>query len=321
MLLALAAWQLDLGSLGASFRDASYGWLVVVLVVYLASRVVHTWEWQITLTKVGRAPFGGLFGALLIGSLVNSVVPAAAGDVAKVQIVANRYGLPRSGLFAGRGAEGVVNAATMIVFLFVSFTLPGTGFASTNALWLMAGATLAIFSTVMITARVLPRTLPAWRVFDVLPGPAYRAVENLWPRLHDGFELVRNPRLLVVAILINFFGWGVDVTILWSYGHAFGLDIPFAAYISLACAVAIITTFPITFGNVGTYEFALLRVLALYGIGTDDALAYAVGTHLFTSVFNIGLGLIAMLVMGVSPGEVFSFRSARDPAIVPVESA
>jgi uncharacterized protein (TIRG00374 family) len=126
--------------------------------------------------------------------------------------------------------------------------------------------------------------------------------------LHDGFELVRQPRLLVLAVLLNLFGWFVDITILWTYGQAFHVNIPFAAYLAVTVAVAIITTFPITFGNVGTYEFALLRVLALYSVSPDTALAYAVGTHAFSTVFNVGLGLIAMLAMRIGPREVFSFR-------------
>jgi uncharacterized protein (TIRG00374 family) len=316
-LLGLAAWQVDLGDLGHTFRDADYHWVPLALAVYVASRVVHTWEWQMTLTKVGRAPFGGMFGAILIGTLVNAVVPASAGDVAKVQIVANRYGLSRSGLIAGRGAESVVDAVIMVLFIGVSFTLPGTGFASTNTLLLMVVAAVAAFAGVFIASRMLPREFPHWRVFRVLPQRAYDAVAGIWPRVHDGFELVRQPRLLVLAVLLNLFGWGVDITILWTYGQAFHVNIPFAAYLSVTVAVAIITTFPITFGNVGTFEFALLKVLALYSVSGDTALAYAVGVHIFSTVFNIGLGLIAMGVMRVSPQEVFSVRSRPEDALAP----
>lgn len=322
VLLGLAAWQVDFSDVGHTFRDADYHWVPLALAVYVASRVVHTWEWQMTLTKVGRAPFGGMFGAILIGTLVNAVVPASAGDVAKVQIIANRYGLPRSGLIAGRGAESVVDAIIMVMFIAVSFTLPGTGFASQNVLALMAIGATSAFVGVFFASRRLPREFPHWRVFRVLPRRAYAALDDIWPRLHDGFELIRQPRLLVLSIVLNLFGWFVDISILWAYGQAFHVDIPFAAYLSVTVAVAIITTFPITFGNVGTFEFALLKVLALYSVSSDTALAYAVGTHVFSTVFNIALGLIAMMVMRVGPREVFSFRSKKpidDPIPRPIE--
>ncbi len=316
VLIALVVWQVDLVDLGHAFRDAEYGWLLLALAVYLIARVVHTWEWQMTLTKVGRAPFGGLFGALLIGSLVNAVVPASAGDVAKVQIIANRYGLSRTGLITGRGAEAVVNAVIMVIFILVSLALPQTGFASRRVLLLLAVATFAAFFGAALLSNLLSRELPGWRILHRLPKRARAALDHIWPRFYDGLELIRRPRLLIAAILLNFFGWIVDVTILWSYGQAFNLHVPWGAYLSVTVAVAIITTFPITFGNVGTFEFALLRVLSLYGIASDRALAFAVGTHVFSTLFVVVMGLLAMWLMGVRPGEIFGLRHgpAAEPA-------
>lgn len=314
VLLGLAAWRINLRELGDSFAEAQYGWLVFALAVYIGSRVVHAWEWQITLTKVGRAPFFGLFGATLIGTLVNAVVPAAAGDVVKIQIVANRYGLPRAGLVAGRGAEAIVNALIMVVFIIVSFTLPSAGFASTTVLWLLAGGTLLGFAATVFISHRVPENAPRWRVLARLPGRLQRGIESHWPRFREGFEVMRRPKLLAIEVLLNLFGWGVDILICWAFGQAFNLDLPLAAYVSVTVVVAIITTFPITFGNVGTYELALLSALSLYDISAQDALAYAVGSHVFSTLFNIGLGAMAMWVMGLHPREIFSLRTKPAPA-------
>ncbi len=72
VLLGLAAWQVDGGDLLHAFNHAAYGWLAIALVIYFVSRLVHTVEWRITLTKVGRAPFGGLFGTVSPGQAVTS---------------------------------------------------------------------------------------------------------------------------------------------------------------------------------------------------------------------------------------------------------
>ncbi|MEO6398573.1 MAG: lysylphosphatidylglycerol synthase transmembrane domain-containing protein [Tepidiformaceae bacterium] len=319
ILLALAAWRINIRQLGDAFAEARYGWLVFALVVYTGSRVVHAWEWQITLTKVGHAPFFGLFGATLIGTLVNAVVPAAAGDLVKIQVVANRYGLPRAGLIAGRGAEAVVNALIMVVFIVVSFTLPGAGFASKKLLWLLAAATLAAFATAVIISHRIPENAPRWRWLSRMPKRMRGGIESQWPRFREGLEVMRRPKLLAIEIALNLFGWFVDILIYWSFGRAFNLHLPLAAFVSVTVVVAIITTFPITFGNVGTYELALLSAFSLYEIPAHDALAYAVGSHLFSTLFNIFLGIVAMLAMGMRPGEVFRLRARAEtpPGAVP----
>lgn len=319
-LLGLAVWQVDFGDLAHAFNHAAYGWLVGAFAVYVVSRILHAIEWQITLTKVGRAPFAGLFGATLVGTLVNAVIPASAGEAVKVQIVANRYRLSRTGLITGRGAEGLVNALIMVMFIALSFTLPAAGVASGAVLALLAGGAVAAFAFAAVSSNLMPPQYPDWRAFNVLPPPARAAVRKRWPRFHEGLELIRNPRLLSIALVLNIVGWLVDVAIIWAYGQAFHLDVSIGAYLSVTVAVAIITIFPITFGNVGTFEFALLRVLRLYGVSGEAALAFAVGMHVVSSAFNIGLGLVAMWLMGLRPGELLRLQSnaekqrTRDPA-------
>lgn len=308
ILLGLAAWQINFQKLGDSFARAHYGWLALAAGVYVSSRVVHAIEWRITLTKVGRAPLGGLFGALLIGSLVNAVVPASAGEVVKIQVVANRYGLPRTGLVAGRGAEAIVNAAIMTIFILTAFALPSVGYGSRDLLWLLGAATALVFGGAVLASRTLPEAFPSWRWLARLPRRLYGVLEHQWPRFTEGLEMIRRPRLLTIAILLNLFGWGIDLLIYWSYGEAFGLDLPFAAYLSVTVVVALITVFPITFGNIGTWELAILSVLSLYSVSPEHALAYAAGTHIFGTVLNISLGLVAMWLMGVQPRDVFRLR-------------
>lgn len=314
ILLALAAWQVDGGDLLHAFNNAAYGWLALALTIYFLARIVHTIEWQITLTKVGRAPFLGLFGATLIATLVNSVIPASAGEAVKVQIVANRYGLSRTGVIAGRGAEGLVNALIMVMFIAISFTLPAAGVASGGVLLMIAGGAIAAFAFAAISSNLMPAQYPGWRLLRILPKRLRAPIRTRWPRFHEGLELIRNPRLLLIAFVLNIFGWLVDLAIIWSYGQAFHLDVSLGAYLSVTVAVAIITVFPITFGNIGTFEFALLRVLQLYGVSAEQAFAFAVGMHLVSTAVNIALGLIAMALMGIRPGELLRFDSRRDGA-------
>jgi len=310
VLLGLAAWQINFAKLGESFAHAHYGWLALAAGVYVSSRVVHAIEWRITLTKVGRVPLGGLFGALLVGTLVNAVVPASAGEVVKIQVIANRYGLPRTGLVAGRGAEAIVNAAIMTIFILTSFALPSVGYGSQELLWLLAAAAALVFGGAVLASRTLPESFPSWRWLTRLPRGLHDVLERHWPRFADGLEMIRRPHLLTIEILLNLFGWGVDVLIFWAYGEAFGLDLPLAAYLSVTVVIALITVFPITFGNIGTYEIAILSVLSLYAVSPERALAYAAGTHIFGTVLNIGLGLIAMWLMGLQPRDVFRLRGS-----------
>ncbi len=314
-LLVLAYFEIDLKDVGRAFKNARYEFLVAAFVVYIAARFLHAVEWQISLQKVGRAPLAGLFGITLIGTLVNTVIPASAGDVAKVQIAANRYDLPRAGLVATRGAEMVVNAIMMVVFVAVAFALPGASVVPRAVLYLMVAAALALFIFAEATSRLLPETLPDWRVIHMLPRRYVDWLRYHWPRFHAGFEVIRRPDLLGITLLLNLVGWAEDILIVWLYALAFHLSLPFGAYVSVTVAIALVTTFPITVGNIGTYELLVTSVLTLYGAGAAPALAYAIGTHVFAAAFNIVLGLAAVSVMRLKPRDIFRIaeRSRQGP--------
>src|SRR5690242_1914084 len=169
VVVALVATQIDVNELGDAFRNVSYEWLTAALLIYVCSRLLHAVEWRITLHAVGRAPFFGLFGILLVGTLVNAIVPASAGDVAKIQLAANRYGLPRAGLVASRGAEAIVNALIMVLFIAVSFALPGAAFGSVTLLLTIAAITVVVFVAAVVISHLLEETPPHWLRRDPLP--------------------------------------------------------------------------------------------------------------------------------------------------------
>lgn len=293
-----------------AFSQARYEFLPLAMLVYLASRMVNAWEWQLLLVKVGQPPLLGLFGILLIGTLVNAVLPANLGDVAKIQIAANRYSLPRVGVIAGRAAEAVMNSLVFVFFVMVSVAIVPGG-ASNRVMWILAGITAAFSIAAVLGGRCIPASAPS-PVMERLPRSMAVTLAGHWPRIHDGLEVIRRPRLLGWLLIINAFGWAVDILIAWSYGSTFNLAVPFSAYISITVVLALISTVPITFGNIGMWEFGIVGILALYSVPADQALAYAVGTHVLITVFNIGFGLIAMIIMGLKPQELYSL--GRTPA-------
>ena len=314
-LVALAATQMNPKDFVLAFSGIRYEWLAAAVLVYLAGRLLNAWEWQILIMKVGHAPLFGLLGVLLIGTLVNTVFPANLGDVAKIQIAANRYSLSRAGLVAGRGAEAVVNGAIFACFVLVTVALLG-GIGAGTLLWALAPA-LALFIAAVLATRAMPEAVPRDRMPRVIPVRWRESIEHHWPRFHDGLEALRHGRVLLRLGLLGLIGWVIDIAINWAYGTAFDLHLPLSSYVLLAVVFGVITTFPITFGNVGSWEFGIVGVLALYGVPADRALAFGVATHVLIAALNLVAGSIAVGLMRVSPSDLFALRSASVPSVQP----
>src|SRR3954469_10258584 len=149
VLMALFVWQADTHQIAQSLRKVRPEWLAVALLIYIGLRFLQALETHIVLTKVGRIPLLGLYAVLFVGSLVNAVLPANMGDVAKMQVMANKYGMPRVGLVASRGAETVVNAFMFVVFVIVGVILASGQSESSGSLQIvLEGLHTVVFGAV-----------------------------------------------------------------------------------------------------------------------------------------------------------------------------
>jgi uncharacterized protein (TIRG00374 family) len=309
--MALAVWRVDLERVAEPLGRANYGWAVLALAVSTSTKVIDTMRWRVYLARVGEVPLLGLFGAFVIGNLGNNVLPFRAGDIAKIQIVANRYGLSRAGLASSVFVvESVMDGMTFLVLLLVGLALLDVGFVPAALLWSLAVSAGGGFLATVLASRLFPRQLPRWRVLRVMPARLREGLEESWPKFLDGLETMRRPCLLGKAVFLNFAGWLSQVLMFWVFGLAFGLDIPFGSYVVIMIAANLVAAFPITFQNIGTYEVVLLEILVVWGIAREEAFAYAVATHMLTNLWVVVVGLLALWLMRVRPREVFAVRTS-----------
>ncbi len=310
--LGVLLWRVDVRDAVDPFREARYGWVILAMAIFPVTRLLDTYRWRLYLERVGRPPFPGLLGAFLVGNLVNSVLPARVGDLVKIQVVANRHGLSRAGLVASRAVESIIDGITFLLIVLLGAFLVGTELVPAPLLWTLIGAAAAGFAVSALAARFLPRRPPQWRAWRLLAPAVRQAIQDAWPRFVDGLETMRNPRLLGLTVGLNLATWFVQVLMFFIFGLAFGLGLALGAYLGVTIAANVVADFPITFQNLGTYEVAMVEVLALQGVAREEALAFAVTGHLLTNAAVAVMGLSAMWVMRLRPREVFALRRAPE---------
>jgi uncharacterized membrane protein YbhN (UPF0104 family) len=307
----LAVWRVDLSQVANALQGANYLWAVAAVVFSTSTKFIDTVRWRVYLAKVGHPPLLGLFGAFLIGNLGNNLLPMRVGDMAKIQIVANRYGLSRAGLASSVFVvESVMDGVTFLILLVAGLAFLDVGFVPPGLLWSLAVMAGGGFLATMAVSHLFPRTPPRWRWLGRLPPRLQDGLREGWSRFLDGMETMRDKALLAQAVALNFAGWFSHVVVFWLFGLAFGLDLPLAYYIVIMVAANLVSAFPITFQNIGTYEFVLLEVMAAWGVERGEALAYAAATHLLTNLWIILVGITALWLMRVHPREVFGLRPA-----------
>lgn len=315
LFVALLVWRIDVGEAFRRLRDVDYRWAVFGVFVFTFSKFVHSYRWRVFLWRRPGLPLDQLFGIFLMHNLMNALVPLRAGDVLRVQVANQRFGIPRAELTATVFVvetllDGVIFVALLFVGLFfLDLPLFSRSLFATLAVVVTVGFLLAVgLAQVDVT-----RDFTGVRPVRWLPSRGRRAVAELLPRFIEGLASLRRPTVVLQAIAISFAAWLIEVVVYYFLGRAFDIDLSFADYLLVMIGANVVVSLPLTPWDIGPYEVAVTEVLTLLGVSRDIAGSYAIGSHLLLLVW-IGLtGIAAMWALGLRPRDLFGAGAeARD---------
>lgn len=264
-------------------------------------------RWQALLApSVGRLPLGPLWRATAIGMMVNNVVPARAGELARAfALTRERKDVRFSGAFASlavdRLFDGVVVLAMMVAATFdPRFPADGRIFGATA--WGIA-ATMSLALGAVFVALALLAYAPQW-CFRVSDAVATRISPALAPKLRgllEGFAagvgVLRQPALALEVLWWAILHWICNALAFYLGFLALGLDAPLSAAFFVQGLIAIGVAIPSSPGFFGPFELAGKAGLALYAVSDASAVSWAIGFHLlsFVPITVIGAWYFARL--------------------------
>jgi uncharacterized protein (TIRG00374 family) len=124
LLSALFVWlalrDVDFGQVKGALQEASYWPLIPALLALLLANVLRALRWQALFAADSRPPLGPITSAMLIGLLFNSILPARAGEAARVVALWREAGTSRVESLATAAAERVYDVFVLLVLLFVA---------------------------------------------------------------------------------------------------------------------------------------------------------------------------------------------------------
>lgn len=307
LFVLLLVWRVDLREAFTRLRDVEYRWAVLGVFVFTFSKFVHSYRWRIFLWRRAGLPVSQLFGIFLMHNLANALVPLRAGDVLRVQVASQRFGIPRAELTATVFVvETLLDGVVFVALLFVGLFFLDLPFFSKPLFATLATLVTLGFLVALVLARMdVRRDFSAMRPVRWLPGRVRHAVGEAIPRFLEGMESLRSPKLALEAVGISFAAWLIEVVVYWFLGQAFGLGLSFSDYVLVMIGANVVVSLPLTPWDIGPYEVAVAEVLVLLGVARDVAGSYAVGSHLLLLVWISLTGIAAMWALGLRPRDLF----------------
>jgi len=292
--LWLAFRDVHISRMVAILSQADRRFVALALTLVLASPLVRAARWKLLYYphQDGLSHFK-LAEVLLIGQMVNIVVPARLGELARVYFMGKTQSRARTlGTIAVEKWLDIMMLLLLLLLVPVFVSLPPWFRDSRGSLAAFAfaflGAALILSygkDRLLTLVESLSRLLPAnWR------ARVQRAVGLALGSL----DVLRSPwvglKLQGWSLLI----WSLSILVNYIVLLALGLPLPFAAALFLLAVLQVGVAVPSAPGKLGVFHYLCTLALAPFGVEKSAALSYAV--LLYFVVFSPPLLLGALFL-------------------------
>ena len=302
-------------------------WLMVLSAVLATGTFpLRAIRWRPILDPVvPKIPYGKLWRATAIGMMINNVVPARVGEIARAFALSRSTpALPFPASLASLVVDRLLDAILLFGLMFAAMLSPA--FPQGAQISGRPVSTYAIFGVGVTLVG-----LAAMYVFILFPGrilAIWDALTRRTPKisvkgrealvsLSKGLSVLRSPRRFAVVLGWTLAHWLLNALAFWVGFRAAGMDLPFSAALFLQGIIAIGVAVPQAPGFFGVFEhFARIGLVGIYGVSADAAVSWAIGYHLMSYVPITLIGAWYFLRAGLSMGDISSAKSsAVEPPI------
>jgi len=334
--VALSSLALYLAFRNVPFNDlvvylaaVEYIWLFPAVLVILISFSLRVYRWQIILESAGKISFWHAFHPLMIGFMINCILPGRVGEVTRPAVLQKEENIPFSTGLATVAAERVFDVGILII-LFAAILVTVQidpdldivfGKYHLNRATLVAAGNGTLKLLVLLVAGIMLFALRKTRAAInrlILRSPSilFFAGSDLKKKIRkkvcepmvsfvenfaSGFTLVQHPSKIGVCIGLSVVIWGLAA---FSY-YLVALGCPGIelSFIEIAAVMIIICFFialPSVPGYWGIWEAGGVFALLLFGVPSKDAAGYTLVNHAVQMFPIIIAGFVSAMLTSIN---------------------
>ena len=294
---AYAVRGVDLGEMQDGIARAEEQWLAASLAVLVVAVALRALRWQYLFPAQDRPAYGAVSTAFLIGYFFNNVLPARAGEAARVVAIGRLARVSRATAAGTVVVERVYDFLVVALLLLILVPwLPRVTWLP-QALWFLGTLAIVLVGVVIVLRRFGDR--PARLLLTPLQKLSFVSAARLdlaAANLTAAFTTARAPRPAALALALSIASWLLFALSFWLVMPAFDLGLPFGAGLLVAISTALGGVIPSGPAGIGVFEAATVVALSAYDVSGTEALTYAVVLHALNFFPFLLAGGVALLL-------------------------
>jgi len=304
--------DVDTAMLWNELRSIPFLSLAGVMLLAILTLYFRSLRWRVMLPRTKSATHQGLFPIVTIGFMVNNILPARIGEVARAFILWKRNGYTPAesigSLFVERFLDVLAYMALFFVPLLIHNYVP---WLRMYALMMALGFCAVIIGLALYAHYpVFTRSIAA-KLTVVIPSKFRPKMQKIGSELASNLDWLFSAKRVFLVLLFSILTivcYPLMLLLLVRSTPGFGfLDSMFSQ--SLAAVGAAI---PLAPGYVGTLHAVLLQGLEMVGMESDKARAVTILYHAISYLTTTILGLIFLFGLNISFKDIQKAKKEMD---------
>ena len=314
LFLFLFLYRTDFSEMGRALREANYLFLLPAILVYFVGVFFRAVRWRYLLLPLRSIASVRLFPLIVIGFLVNNLLPARLGTVARAYILGERETMSKMSTFATIVVEQVFDGLTLLLFAFIIALFIPLEYWVKEVIYIAGGLFFGAFIICLFIAssQALARRWVAVLV-RIFPLRLRGRVEEWLILFIEGLKAMRSPSKLLAVLIISAMVWLCEGSMYYILSFSFDLGQPFHVLL-LMNAVANLALFIPTPGGIGPFDYFSKKILVFFNVTAATATAYVTTLHVALLIPVILLGFIFLWTENISLAKLIPARRKARPA-------
>ncbi len=310
-------------------KSINYWWMVPASAIGLFTFVLRAFRWQVILSTSRSLPFFAAFHPMMIGFMINTVLPGRVGELARPAIIKKQDDVPFSLGLTTVAAERILDLITLIVLFawvlaavdidpMLQIEFRGYQLDKQTLDTIAAGMVrLCVAVVIFIIAISIPAVqrvakagimkLPSLVFFA---GDAFKEkmrekccipLTGVLDNIVSGFSLSRYPVKLLICLFYSFAIWLLQAFALYimTFGSP-GIGLSFTQMTTVFIVICFFIALPSVPGFWGVWEAGGVFGMALFAVPAHLAAGFSLATHAVLMFPVLIAGIVSAVITGIN---------------------
>jgi glycosyltransferase 2 family protein len=295
--LWLALRLISFDEIGHSLSQLDYSWVAVAAVLYCLNLSVRVIRWRLLLRQTIKLSYSKVAAALVIGYMVNSLLPARLGELYRADYMKRRHAMTRSAALGSIVVERMLDGIAIVIIFNFGLVLSGIPSEESTILLTISILASAIFFGLYLFVRY-------FSYFKKLLGKLpVKWLESKLDNFSSSLTVVRQ-RSFIAPVLVTVLIYVLESATLACALKSTGIELAVYQNFVVLGAVVLGTLIPTAPAFVGSIQLSFIVTLGAFGMGASSAFVAATAYQIFPLMLVVAAGLT-----------IITFQAFKDVAV------